>query len=267
MNTKLTVIAIMLLGTWMLTTSSMRDPNNPPTGNTGAPNETTCQQSSCHTGGSYTGSVTITGIPDTVVANQSYTVTLKQTSNAVRGGFQLTSLDAGNAFVGTLTAGTGVNIGTGSNSRKYARQSTPKTLANGSTSWSFTWKAPSSANNNTVKFYFVSLAANGNGNKTGDNVLTGEKTVLLAQPVASQEPSLADKIKVYPIPANDVLRFNLGEASNAKLTLFNLNGQQVLQTNIQSGEAVPVQSLLAGRYVAQLSIGREVASKQVLIVR
>ena len=122
-------ISTLLIGCWFLLTNH-RDPNNPPVARTGAPGETTCGASGCHTGGAFTGTVAITGIPDTVTANQSYTVTLTNTSNAVRAGFQLTCLDGANAYSGTLTNGTGTSIGTSnSTGRKYIRQSSPKTIS------------------------------------------------------------------------------------------------------------------------------------------
>jgi hypothetical protein len=122
--------------------------------------------------------------------NQSYTITLSNTSNAVRAGFQLTCLDAANAYAGTLTNGTGTSIGTSnSTGRKYIRQSSPKTLSGGSTSWTFTWKAPASAAENKCTFYFVSLCANGNGNNSGDKVLVANESVVLKAVSAANEPA------------------------------------------------------------------------------
>jgi hypothetical protein len=266
MNVKFSILFLTVFSAWMISTSATRNPNNPPTGNTNAPGETTCVKSGCHGGGSYTGTVTITGVPDTVVANQSYSITLKQASNSVRAGFQLTCLDNANAACGTLTAGTGSSIGSGANSRKYARQSTPKTMANGSASWTFTWKAPATASANTIKFYYTGLAANGNGGTSGDNVFTGTHTVLLKQLVANEEPTLAESIKVFPVPAASTLYFDLGVATSANLRLINLEGQQVLSTTIRSKEAVPVQSLKSGQYVAQIEIGQQVVTKRVILV-
>ncbi len=167
---------------WTLLTGF--DPNNPPTGRTGAPGETTCQNTDCHGTGSYTGTVEIAGIPDTVLPNATYALTLTNTSNAVKAGFELTSLNAGtNTMAGTLTAGTGVNIGTAANGRKYARQASPHTLSGGSTSWNFTWKAP--ATGDSITFYYVSLCANNNGHEDGDNVLVANKGVVVYNPVVS----------------------------------------------------------------------------------
>ncbi|HRI58665.1 MAG TPA: hypothetical protein PK228_03050, partial [Saprospiraceae bacterium] len=87
MKIKLLPIAAMMAAGLLLLANTVREPNNPPTGRTGAPGETTCAASGCHTGGSYTGTVSI-NIPDTVSTNTTYTITLTNTSNAVRAGYE-----------------------------------------------------------------------------------------------------------------------------------------------------------------------------------
>ena len=132
---KSTFLSLLLLSVWYISTSSRKDPNNPPLARTGAPGETTCGASGCHSGGTFTGTVTISGIPDTISANTSYSVTLTNTSNAVRAGFQLTCLDSLNAKCGSLTNGTGTSTGSQSSTgRQYIRQSAPKALSNGAAS-------------------------------------------------------------------------------------------------------------------------------------
>lgn len=92
---KLTTKATFCLAIlWFSLSSTIKDPSDPPMGNTGAPGETTCAQTGCHSGGVYTGTVALTGVPDTVTANTSYTLTLTNTSNAPRAGFQLVCLDS-----------------------------------------------------------------------------------------------------------------------------------------------------------------------------
>ena len=52
-----------MVAIWGLLTSTLRNPNNPPLGNTGAPSETTCQKSGCHSSvGNYIGTVSLSGI-------------------------------------------------------------------------------------------------------------------------------------------------------------------------------------------------------------
>ncbi|HND89426.1 MAG TPA: hypothetical protein PK971_13920, partial [Saprospiraceae bacterium] len=87
MSFRTTIACLSLFGLWLLLINSQTDPNNPPTARTGAPGETTCQASGCHSGGAFTGTVTISGVPDTAVYGQTYTITLTNASNCTRAGF------------------------------------------------------------------------------------------------------------------------------------------------------------------------------------
>ena len=161
----------LLLVTYVF--SNAFNPNNPPVASTGAPNESTCARSGCHTGtANFTGSVDISGVPATVVAGQTYAVTLTGTSNAIRSGFQLTCLDSANVKCGNLVPGSGNNT-TNSNGRQYVRQSSPKNYVNGSVSWSFNWTAPATLALPVIKFYYTCLAGNGNDDESGDKTLVG----------------------------------------------------------------------------------------------
>lgn len=257
--------SVLLFVAWQILTGSMRNPNNPPTGKTGAPGETTCAQSGCHSGGSYTGTVMISGVPDTVVPNQSYTITVTNASNAEKAGFQLTCLDNANAKCGTLSSAAGVSIGTGSASKQYARQSAPKNLSGGTASWSFVWQAPATASGDHAKFYFTSLCANGNGGKTGDNVLTGIKEVALRTVSGTDETSLAAAIHVFPVPANDVLNIQLPDQKNGALALFDMAGRQVLNAQLESSNSLNISKLPAGRYLARIQVGKVVATKDIIV--
>jgi hypothetical protein len=245
-------LTISLFTIWYGLTSTKIDPGNPQAGNTGAPSETTCQKSNCHSGGTFTGSVAIAGVPDTVLANTSYMITLTQTSNAVRSGFQLTCLDKLNAKCGTLVAGTGVNVTT-SNNRQYARQSAAKLLASGSANWIFTWKSPATLPTDSVKFYFSSLAANNNNAKTGDNVLLGTKKVIPATILATDVAISKPFAKMFPTILSDVLTVDLSEMERATLTIFDQNGRAIRRQVVQNGlQNLSVSSLSAGVYSAQL---------------
>ena len=261
MKIKSLSVSFSLFVTWYVLTGSMRDPNNPPTARTGAPGETTCGASGCHSGGTYTGSVTISGVPDTIVANQSYTVTLTNTSNAIRAGFELTCLDNSNAKCGTLSTGSGTSLGT-AGSRQYVRQSTPKNLSNGSISWSFTWKAPASITGNTATFYFVSLAANGNGKNTGDNVLIATKSVVLLPTVASHEPGDAGLANVYPSAVKDFLHIDLLKGAAGRLTVFDPQGKVIVQTTLVQNNQLDISGLGKGIHFARIeSDGKSLVKK------
>ncbi len=265
MKIKSFTVAMVLFVVWNILTGSMRNPNNPPTGRTGAPGETTCGAAGCHSGGSFTGTVAITGVPDTIVANQSYPVTLTQTSNATRGGFELTCLDSTlNAKCGTLTAGSGTSVAT-SGGRQYVRQSSPKNLSGGSVSWSFSWKAPASITGNKATFYFVSLAANGNGGTSGDKVLIATKHIVMQPTVAAHEPDNSDLAKLYPGLVHDVLHIDLAQASGGRLAIFDMQGKEVMYSDLAQNNQLDVSHLKKGVHIAQIEIDGKLLVKKFVI--
>jgi len=250
---------------WGVLTSTLRNPNNPPFGSTGAPSETTCAKAGCHVNpGSLTGTVSLSGIPDTVAPNQTYMITLTNTSNAVRAGFQLTCLDGSNAKCGTLTAGSGSNIGTFS-ARQYIRQSSPRNLVSGSTSWTFSWQAPATLTGDSIRFYFVSLAANGNGNNGGDNVLKSSQKVIFQATSASHEADDAALVQMYPNPAVRLVQVKLPTVVEGKLTLYNAAGKVVLEKMLNSDNQLDVSELPRGMYLAKIQIGQQTVTRQLVV--
>ncbi len=266
MTFKSTLSVLGILSVWAVLTSTLRNPNNPPLGNTGAPNETTCAKSGCHLNpGSITGMVAISGLPDTVTPNQTYQITLTNTSTAVRAGFQLTCLDANNMKCGNLVPSTGNNVGNLSN-RQYIRQSTPKLLTNGSTSWTFGWTAPATLSAaDSIKFYFVSLAANNNGNNGGDNVLKSSKKVILKTTSASHEPDDAALVQLYPNPAAQFVQIKLPTVNEAVLTLYDAAGKVVLQKTLSGDNQLDISALPRGSYLAKILVGGKLVTRQLLV--
>lgn len=254
-----------LAAIWFSLTSL--DPSNPPTGRTGAPGESTCFQSSCHNGGNYTGAVTLTGLPDTVTAGQVYTLTLTNTSNCVKTGFQLTCLNGANAKCGNLGTGTGVNIANSTNNRQYARQSAAKTMSNGTGSWNFTWTAPATLSGDSLKFYFVSLCANGNGARTGDNVLINNKKVYFRTATsATSDPEANRLVRIFPNPARSSVRVQLVKSQSGTITVFDSNGREVLQSDLSSADNdLNITQLSSGLYTAKIQFGRWTAVKQLIV--
>ena len=140
----------------------------PPSGVTGAPGEGTC--SSCHDGGTGTGSVTITfagGNTYTPGTTKSVTVTATRT-NATTYGFEATAKNASNAAAGTFTAGSGsTTIGS---ARAYVGESSRSSTG----IWTFTWTPPA-AGTGTVTFYAAAVA--GRGSTGSDSVFTTSATL------------------------------------------------------------------------------------------
>ena len=265
MSRKVLFIPTVLVVLVFMLSSSTRNPNNPPTGNTGAPGETTCQRSGCHGGGSYVGTVTVTGVPDTVEANTTYPITIKNTSNAVRAGFQLTCLTSTGTGCGTITAATGVSVAT-SGGKQYARQSTPKSLSGGSASWTFNWKSPATLANPQIRFYYSMLCANGNGNDSGDNVLVGADTVSLRTIVSSSSEPISPVWFTHSIDQSaKQLRISLLDASRGSLQLFHLNGQLMLDETLSSDQVISTATLKSGIYIANISAGGRSESVKLFI--
>jgi hypothetical protein len=142
-----------------------------PDGNTGAPFDGTC--SNCHSGGSYDGTVSISGFPSSITPNTTYTITLTAnatTGNPLKGGFQLVCVNASNQNAGTLTAGGDSGISS-FNSRTYIDHRGAKSYSGNSVSWTFSWKAPNGPNGAVITMYFTTNMANGNGSSSGDKIL------------------------------------------------------------------------------------------------
>ncbi|MDW8228467.1 MAG: choice-of-anchor V domain-containing protein [Saprospiraceae bacterium] len=143
---------------------------NPPTGVTGAPFDSgTCNN--CHSGGAYSGTVSISGLPSTIEPNTTYPMEITLTAisgNPVRGGYQLVVVDGNNQNAGDLITVNGQSGTEFFNSREYIEQRGSKTFSGGSVSWLFNWKSPVSAAGNTIKFYFIGNFCNGNGGTSGD---------------------------------------------------------------------------------------------------
>ena len=261
MKIKFTLSFFVAVATWILFTNYLSDP---PLASTGAPTESTCMRSGCHTGGTFTGTVVLTGLPDSVLPNTAYTITVTNTSDAVRSGFQLTCLDGSNAKCGTLAVGAGVNIAS-SATRMYARHSTYKVLSGGNTSWTFPWTSPATAANDSVKFYFASLCANGNGQDNGDNVLLGYKRVKLRKPNATIDNAEAiNWLQISPTNVSDMLNINLLKTDKGTLELMDIQGKMVIQKELSMYNHVNINHLAQGMYIALVRTADKTFSQKIV---
>ncbi|MFN8339304.1 MAG: T9SS type A sorting domain-containing protein [Saprospiraceae bacterium] len=242
------------------------DPKNPPTGQTGAPSETTCSTASgCHSGGTYTGTVALTGLPDQILPSTAYNVTVTLTSTCSRTGFELTVLDKSNAKCGTLTAGTNNNIKT-AGTREYARQTNPNTMSGGKSSYAFKWTSPASITGDSAIFYYVMLQANGDGGKSGDNVAKGKKTVGLIKTSATDE-TLDIDLKIYPNPTSDFVTIHQNNDEALNVTCTNSAGKQLLSFDMDRTKTLDVRNLSAGQYFLQFRQGHQTVTKTISIVK
>lgn len=259
-------IFIPVSSLFLFFTSSMPEPINPPTGNTAAPGETACMLSGCHSGGTFTGTVNIIGVPDTVAPNQTYSITLTNKSNAVRSGFQLTVLDGTNKFAGTLIKGTGVNIAKDNSfGRTYARQEIPKFLVNGEASWSFEWIAPATVADANLTFYFTSMCANGDGNNGKDNSIKNTRKVFFDMLLSNDDPTKSQSsVCITTSEGNLIIHDQLGRTAT-QIHILSLSGDLLFQSNVTPTNSVDIPDLNQGIYLVQFKLGEQMLLRKIFI--
>lgn len=148
---------------------------DPPNFHTGAPGELTCQ--SCHvppSSNASTGLMEIIGMPDTIVPNTNYTLTLrmeKTFGDASQAGFQMTIINESGRKIGALSnpsAGAGI---ADESVREYFEHRNPASLLSGNIAeWQVTWRSPKEeeAFSQQVRLFATGLLGNADSSVTGD---------------------------------------------------------------------------------------------------
>lgn len=221
-------------------------------GRSGSPGDGGTSCASCHTGGSSGVSASITtNIPATGYdLNTDYTITVsKSTSNA--GGFQLVAENDSDVKVGAFTAGSGTTVSgdriTHSNSSN--------------SSWSFTWKSPSSDQGN-IKFYSSVVIANGDGsNGSGDKVVN---TSTSGSTVLSISEAKRLKFDLYPNPGTENLTIQLPSGSEkATVQFYDYVGRLALSKAISSEDnTIDVNNLSKGVYILKVLTDDKIGSEK-----
>jgi hypothetical protein len=198
--------------------------SQPPAGYTGAPGESTCATSGCHSGNLNTGpgSVTLINPPANYIPGQIYPIQI-QVDDATKSkfGFELVALNSSNNQAGTISLSNTVNTAVQTNNLKSYASHKNASLNN---IWTFNWHAP--ANNiGAVRFFFSGNAANGDGNTTGDNIYTGTFTLNPLATTGLKEEAAA-AVKVFPNPAAASLNLELPNDAN-HLTVLDLSGREI----------------------------------------
>lgn len=170
--------------------------NNPTNGRTGAPFDGHCN--SCHDGnnpGGFNGTVEVTGLPNPILPNTVYPLTITLTPTAgspVRGGFQLVAVDGNNADAGdlaTLNTQTGTEMSGG---REYIEHRGAKNFTGGGpASWNFNWTSPGVAPGGTITFYYVGNFGNNNNSDSGDRPIEGIATYTFNGPTEPVSASIS----------------------------------------------------------------------------
>lgn len=263
------ILAISLFVLFIGFGSSMPEPRNPPTGFTGAPGELTCQNKDCHGGGNFTGSVELLGIPDTILANTSYEISvLLKSDTAVRTGFQLTVIDDDLKFTGTLSTIMGETVNVAKDNvtqRTYARQSAAKFFNAGEAKWRFNWTAPATLPTDSLSFYFVGLMANGDGEKTKDNVIANKKRFYFKVPVGTEDEQLKNADVQFIQTSNFITITGTDAGQISSLRLLSLNGTTSHLMISNDLNIIPISHLKSGLYIVQYQFREKLFSKKIII--
>lgn len=227
-------------------------------GNTGAPGETTTCQG-CHgTNIAATVTTVVNDASGTAITaynpETTYDVVVTVNGSGARYGFQCISMKTtGNVPLNTSFSNAGSNVKFStvtSTSRKYAEHNGASTT----NTFTFKWTAPV-AGSGDVKLYTAGIAANGNGQDSGDgankNIVTLTEANVGTTAVVAQDFAL----NVYPNPATDLLNLSFNNAAQEAFTaeIFDVTGNVFQSVEVSSNATnLNVSNMAAGLYFVRL---------------
>ena len=262
---KLIKIIFVLFICFTLSESVFSKLNGSPGAKTNSPTDgndcTVCHSGTANTGN---GSVSInTNIPSNgYIPGQTYSIDVQISQSSInRFGFEITCEEAnfGSNKIGSF----GI---TDPNSTKFTNNNNAIThkqtgiTGNGSKSWNMHWTAPTSNNSGGVVFYVSAIAANGNGNTSGDEIYTtsrgfSEATSTINKEVSdikvflnitnsdiminSNNPVLISDLKIYDVSSK--LVFNKKNINLPTLIKNNLFNQGIYIVKMQTSKGINIQ--------------------------
>lgn len=212
----------------------------------------------CHAAGADFGASAMitTNIPNTGYdVDTDYTITVTATSTAPGHGFQLTAERlSDNGKVGTFVDDGGVTTRVQDAGERISHAN-----RNNST-WSFTWRSPSTLQGQ-VRFYASVNAVNNNGSNGGDQVVTA-----VSEPENALSISEARLLafKMFPNPSTDVVNIQLPSGTaEAKVGIFDYTGKLLSsQTVTSSSQQVDVNNLASGMYLIRVTSDDKIGAQR-----
>lgn len=274
---KKNLLSALALGAIFISSTAFIIHSTGEAGQTGSPSETTC--ASCHSGGTGTTIVGITGSPaftsNQYVPGQTYTVNVNvQNTSYSSFGFGCEILNSSNTDAGSMmSCMSGAQFLTATNGRKNATHTTPKS-GTGSTTFSFVWVAPSTG---TVTVYAAGNAVNNNSNFNGDQVGTISLVLSPATTTDVKEAVVTGftDISVYPNPIASKFKINYNIAADVivNASLYDIQGKLVnefVNEKQTSGnhtlKASLPDGLPKGAYIVKLTCNANIAAQRLVIV-
>lgn len=192
---------------------------------------------SCHAGGAGPTTLSFSTTPaldpgNVYTPGTTYTISIQVTnSNFTKFGFDAVMLSGSTSTSGNsgtmTTAGAGVKFLTGTQSRKNATHTTPKT-GTGNAIFTFVWVAPMSSTATVI--YASGNAVNGDNGTNGDAVGTGVFNMVPSSATGVQENKLSvNELRIFPNPASGMINIDyyLNESKPISIELYSINGQKV----------------------------------------
>lgn len=281
--TKSLFISLASIGFFVALTGAILSDNGK-AGYTNSPSEGNC--TSCHNSSAVNsgpGSVALlSNIPvDGYLPGTTYNLTLRvaQTSRSLFG-LGLEALTSANQNGGTLiitnSAKTRIaNAVVGGVSRKNVTHQLNGGANTDSMRFDFAWTAPVAGTGN-VTFYYSGLAANSNGQTSGDNVYTGSTTIgeFVDHTGIAQAATNIKSFVIYPNPAKERinLHYSLTSASDVFVSLYNMEGKMVKFLGKSAKSAGMANDsfeigtdLTTGTYLLELRTDKGVSTQKVMI--
>lgn len=221
----------------------------------GSPGDGNANCTSCHApGANFGGTPVLMGVPASYVPGQTYNLTLAiNGSSRSKFGFNITAeRAAGNAKVGAWTAGTGTQM------RADGAGLTHTSAGTSSSSWNFTWVAPTT-NQGNVTFYYSTIQANNAGGNNGDQWVGGNTMSTLG--VANLELA---QFKMYPTQVDNDLFIELENADNAQLNVYSLSGALVTTASINREDKISLTDLTSGMYLVKITVDGNTQTQRVI---
>ncbi len=270
---------VLFLSLLFLGSAKLLNMNQPPAGHTGATPGVNCA-TSCHTGNPLNapgGSVGVNGLPANYTPGTVYPFTLSinhGAANRLRWGFSIRAVGTANNDVGTFSTISPSNAGV--NGTELSHLNAPFTPASNTFTFNnLRWTAPASPTpqEQTVTFYFVGNAANGDNNNTGDFIYTASRvSVLTPTSVNEQLPGVQQwKAFNHPLASNIMVRYSLKESTVIGFTVYDVTGKQlaaIQEKRLPAGEhqqLIEIGRLQSGIYTVEMRSGRNRTSQKVFV--
>ncbi len=244
-------LVYVVLGSFTGIKFGKRDGTEP--GYTGSPGDSLKNCTVCH-GGTATdveGWITST-VPQTgFIPGQRYTIKATNTEiGGTRFGFSISPQAINGDLLGTLLITDTTKTKLVGND-KYATYRAAGVDGVDSLSWTFDWVAPNDVNE--VIFYGA-FNSNFEGHKDGDKTYLTRLRLYKQGFVGLTTNLRTDFISVYPNPAIDIINIATAHHSaNNKVTVFNINGLQVINNSDLIGNQLNIQFLSKGIYTILLT--------------